>query len=86
MAEMPKLSTRNADHGAESQTAEVLFDDVPRVGVICDAGSDGDPTLVLWDERGDAVVSVPLAAWLAGTVDIEGPGDAFAAALRAPHG
>ena len=54
-------------------TVEVLLDGIPRVGVI-DDGEDRDPTLVLWAENGDALLSVSLTEWIGTPTDPRPPG------------
>lgn len=53
--------------GDPTSTIEILIADVPRIGVIFD-DCDTDPTLVLWSDDGEAIVSLSLAGWLNGTV------------------
>jgi hypothetical protein len=54
--------------GSTAHTVEVRIDGVPRVGIVNDDDDLGDPTVVLWAENGDAVLSLPLRRWLAGEV------------------
>lgn len=53
-----RMTVRERHH-----TVEVLLDGIPRIGVVDDDDSD-DPTLVLWAENGDAILSVSLAEWI----------------------
>lgn len=57
----------------QPDTVEVLLDGIPRIGVL-DDGEDRDPTLVLWAENGDALLSVSLAEWIGTPTESRPPG------------